>query len=498
MLSWLIYIMIYLGSILMVYSIFCFARFVRYVKGIKSWKSENRILYIPLILLVMFLIGYVAIACFGNPDIIIAGVLFGGSLFVYIMYRLLNRITRQIVQNERLEADLIAVERSNEAKTAFLATISHEMRTPMNVILGLDDLALKNPALQDDTRRQLEKIGQSGKLLLGLINDILDVNRFETGGLTITNHPFSLKDMLSQIDAVVRTMCEEKNLQYRMTVDGDADRWFAGDQTQLERVLLSVLDNAVKYTESPGSVCFAISQADAGDRVALQFAVTDTGVGMDQAFLPKIFGLFSQEDESFTNRYGGSGLSLRIAKNIIDEMGGTISVISKKGVGSTFTVTVPLEPVEAPEQADDSEATLPALEGRRILIVEDLPENAEIVADLLELEGAESEHAENGQIALQMIGDNPEGYYDAVLMDLRMPEMDGLTSTRNIRRMDRSEAKTMPIIALTANTAEIDIQHCLESGMDAHLSKPVDADLLYRTIRQSLRSTHSSQGGDKA
>ena len=489
MIDWIIYAMVYLGSALMVLNIYCFARYIRYVHQIRAGNRDNRVLYLPVVLLVMFLLGYLAIGIIGNPDLIVAGVLFSGSVFVFIMYRLLNSITHQIVESERMEAEFIAAEKSNRAKTAFLATISHEMRTPMNVILGLDDIALKDPDVPERTRCQLEQIGQSGRHLLGMINNILDLNRVETGTLTVDCQPFDLADALAQIDAVAGALCKEKGLQYSSYAQEGALQWYMGDQAQLQRALLCLLDNAAKYTDAPGSVAFSVERAGGN----LTFTVRDTGIGMDEAYLARCFELFSQEDDSFTSRHGGSGLGLPITKSIIDCMGGTVTATSKPGVGSVFTVTVPLEVAEAPAPLEEPTDALPPLEGKRILIAEDIDENAEIVADLLELEGAESERAENGRIALEMIEGRPEGYYDAVLMDLRMPEMDGLTATKRIRQLDRGDAKRLPIIALTANAAEIDVQHSLEAGMNAHLSKPADAELLYNTLRQAIGASRVSK-----
>ncbi|MBR3538437.1 MAG: response regulator, partial [Eubacterium sp.] len=211
----------------------------------------------------------------------------------------------------------------------------------------------------------------------------------------------------------------------------------------------------------------------------------DTGIGMDEEFISHVFDAFSKEDEGITNRFGGSGLGLSVTKKAVDLMGGSINVESKKGKGSSFTVTLPFRITEkkAPVLPQKEESNL---EGKKILIVEDLPENAEIVADLLELEGVETEHAENGQVALEMFRNRDAGYYDAILMDLRMPVMDGLTATREIRALTRPDAKTIPIIALTANAFDSDIKASLSAGMNVHLAKPTDADLLYLTLKGEI------------
>ena len=262
----------------------------------------------------------------------------------------------------------------------------------------------------------------------------------------------------------------------------------------IKQALISVLDNAVKYTDAPGTVTFFVDVASADEASkVVRFSVGDTGVGIAPDFIDRVFNVFDQEDESFTNRFGGSGLGLAAAKSKVNLMGGDITVSSVKGEGSTFTVTVPLvscEGAEGPAEVEDEVL----LDGRRILVVEDVDESAEIAEDLLELEGAETERAENGQIALDMFTQSPEFYYDAILMDLRMPVMDGLEATRRIRALDRPDARIVPILALTANAFDSDVQHSLDAGMNVHLVKPTSADKLYESICQLIRQAESQLG----
>ncbi len=486
----IIYLMVYLGAALMVFNIYGFVRFAKTVRKQHDWEEQNGILYIPIVLLVLFLLGYLAVGIFGKPDLIVAGILFGGSGFVFIMYKLLGGITRRIAEKEQLEAALAAAEEANAAKNSFLAGISHEMRTPMNVILGLDGMALKDQTLQPRTRGYLEKIGLSARHLLGLVNNMLDMNRIRTGLLTVRQEAFSLQEMLEEVNAIAGALCEEKGLRYEYAVPEDCGHCL-GDETQLKRVLLSILDNAVKYTNVPGTVRFETERLS-GEVTGqvFRFSVTDTGVGIDPGFLPQIFEPFTQEDDSATTQYSGSGLSLSVAKSTTELMGGSIEAKSRKNAGSTFTVTLPLqateEKTEVPGASEQTEEKLESLEGRRVLLAEDLPENAEIVMDLLELEGVETEHAENGQIALEMFGGHPENYYDAILMDLRMPVMDGLTATRKIRAMERPDAKTIPILALTANAFESDVEQSLKAGMNVHLAKPADSEMLYDALKRQI------------
>ena len=486
MLTTAIYILIIAGAALMVYNIIGFIRFSRSIKKQKTWDSGYAILYFPIVLLVMFLAGYIFVGVFGQPDIVMAGILFFGSVFVFIMYRMLIKVTGKIQETEKREAHIRVSEESSRVKASFLASISHELRTPMNVIMGLDSLALKNPDLQPETRDYLEKIGLSANHLLDLINNILDMNNLMSGSLEVKNEEFSLSDLLDQINSIVQVLCSEKNLEFHFASDENAGGYYIGDEMLLRQALLSILENAVKYTDE-GSVDFSVECVPGdGATSTVLFTVKDTGIGIDKDFLPKMFESFSREDDSATNRYGGTGLSLAVTKKVIGLMNGEITVESVKGEGSTFVISIPMAHTSCQSSGGVNQADEVSLEGCRVLIVEDIPENAEIVQDLLELEGVETEHAENGQIALDMLGRSEPGYYDAVLMDLRMPVMDGLEATRRIRNMDRTDLKEIPILALTANAFESDVKASLEVGMNEHMAKPTDADSLYSSLKKYI------------
>ena len=297
-----IYAMVYLGSALMVFNIFGFIRFARKAAG-KMKGRKKTILYIPIILLVMFLLGYLAVGIFGNPDLIVSGILFGGSIFVFVMYVMLDRITKHLMEREQLEAKLMVTEESNRAKTEFLSGVSHEMRTPLNVILGLDTMALKDESLSDETRDRVEKIGSSARHLLSLINNILDMNSMETGEFTVKNGEFDLDETVTQINAIAETQCAEKGLTYSCVVSDEAQGAYFGDEMRLRQIILSLLDNAVKYTDA-GTVTLSINSTSDGQ---LRFTVRDTGVGISADFLPKIFEVFSKEDTSSTSSRDGSG-----------------------------------------------------------------------------------------------------------------------------------------------------------------------------------------------
>ena len=483
--DWLIYGMVYAGSALMVYNIVSYIRFELRLQKNKKWEKERRVLHLPIFLLVMFLFGYLAIGLFGHPDIIVSGILFGGSVFVFVMFELIQRITNRIQENERLETELKVAEETSRVKSTFLSNMSHEMRTPLNAIMGLDALALQNPDLPEETRAQLEKVGISAKHLLRMINDILDMNSIEAGSMTLREEEFSLRETLELANIVTRNRCEEKGLTYESRFADDLDDYYVGDETMLKHALLNVLSNAVKFTPAPGKVTFTAEQtvSEGADR-ELRFTVSDTGIGIDKSFIPNLFTPFSRGDTSTTNTVGGSGLGLALSKRVTEMMGGGITVESKKGEGSTFTLTVRLKASDrkAERAADNIEGETP-LNGLKVLIVEDIDLNAEIVADLLDLEGISSDRAENGLVAVDMFSRSKPGEYDAILMDLRMPVMDGLDATRIIRDQNRPDAKTIPILALTANAFDEDVRNSLEAGMNAHMAKPVDPDILFENLR---------------
>ena len=422
-------------------------------------------------------------------------------------------------REKQIEIEKALAEESSRAKTSFLSNMSHEIRTPMNAIIGLDKIALRDPELTPRTRDHLEKIGASAKHMLGLINDILDMSRIESGRMVLKTEEFSFREFLDQINIMISGQCMEKGLHYECNRIGQISDYYIGDDMKLKQVLINILGNSVKFTDPPGSVSLTVEQTEARDgKCVLRFVMKDTGVGMDPEFLPKIFETFSQEDATNTNRYGGSGLGMAISKNIVEMMAGSIQVESEKGKGSAFTVNVTLGesgrtldseqeqplPDGGGKSGAEGNGTGPASEeenakislaGKRVLMAEDVEQNAEILADLLELEDIESELAVNGAEAVRLFSENPPGYYDAILMDVRMPVMDGLNATREIRAMNRADAKTIPIIAMTANVFDEDVERSLQAGMNAHLSKPVVPEIMYKTIG-GLIAQHQDASGD--
>lgn len=533
-----------------------------------------------------------------------------------------------MAKNEALTEALVSAEQANRAKNTFLSGMSHELRTPLNAIIGLDALALKNSELSDETRSYLEKIGDSADNLLSMINDILDLSRIESGRVSLSKTTFLLGNLIEQINDKVMTLCTNKGLTYKCSFLTPVDISNIGDDSKLKEVLMTLLTNAIKYTEAPGNVTFTIEKVDeVEDQSTLRFVVKDTGVGIEEEYVSRLFH-YSESDDEFGAQFGSSGLGLAITNKIVNMMNGTIDVKSELNVGTEVTVTIPLQinrqedvdferrldldtlyvlvvdddPIEAEhakavleevgirsdycisgqealrkietqhvkhkpynivlmdwnmpgmngreasaeiQRLYRGETTVVALtaynwddireeahqvgvnnsitkplfvssiienfeniarrsnlhvfkeknkanlNGRRILLAEDVEINAEILIDSLELENIKVDHVTNGEAAVEMFDKSTAGIYAAILMDVRMPVMDGLEAAKQIRAMSREDAKKIPIIALTANAFDEDVQRSIEAGMNAHLSKPIEIDNLLRILGELIYKAES-------
>ena len=441
-------------------------------------------------------VSLINIRVFYRPLMIVMSLLILFTILEAIVF--LTIIYNQSVKNLAV-ASAEAAENASRAKSRFLSRMSHEIRTPINAIIGLDSIALRDESISPHTRDELNKIGTSARHLLSIVNDILDMSRIESGRMELKEEIFSFRDFLEQICIIVDGQCEDKGLRFVCSREEGLEEYYIGDSLKLKQVLINVLGNSVKFTDAPGTITLNVTQtACDNERATLRFEMTDTGIGMDKAFIPKLFEAFSQEDTGNTTRYGGSGLGMAITRSFVEMMGGTIRVESEKGFGSSFTVTVTVGRAKENEKAatagKDAKSAEVLPDRLHLLIVEDQEMNAEVLADLLELENISSEWAENGKRGVEMFAESEKGRFDVILMDMRMPVMDGLTATREIRKLDRPDASTIPIIALSANAFEEDVRQCLEAGMNAHLSKPVDLDRLKETLGRLLETRTEKSG----
>ena len=403
-----------------------------------------------------------------------------------------SEMREQMAQSRALSDALIAAEEASKAKTAFLSNMSHEIRTPMNAIIGLDSIALNDPDISAQTREYLEKIGISANHLLALINDILDMSRIESGRLTLKNEEFSFSALLEQLNTMFSSQSAEKGLHYNCRMTGAADDCYIGDSMKLKQVLINILSNAVKFTPEGGNIDLTVERtAQFENKSVLRFAVSDTGIGISEDYLPHIFDSFSQEDSSATNRYGSSGLGLAITKSIVEMMNGNIEVKSEKGRGTTFIVTVTLLDCERKGECYDDRHMPPS--EMSVLVIDDDPIACEHAKLVLEKTGIACEIAYSGADALEMVKlrharSNP---YNLILVDLKMPDMDGVETTREIRKIIGHESA---IIIITAYRWDDVLEDAVNAGVDSFIAKPLFANNVIEEFRAALRRKNAAKG----
>ncbi|MDR3288979.1 MAG: response regulator [Peptococcaceae bacterium] len=375
---------------------------------------------------------------------------------------------------------------ANKAKSEFLSRISHELRTPLNAILSLAKLGLNDKELRESTKR-FEKIVSSSAHLSNIINDVLEMSRMESGKTEIRYAPMDVAELIEECVSMLALRAQENHNELVSSVDLCVPRRLLGDEFRIKQIIINLVSNALKFTENGKVAIDVVCAEKTDDFFLLNFSVTDTGIGMSEEFLGKIFTPFEQEDSFLSRRYEGSGLGLSISYNLVGLMGGFMEVRSKLGEGSHFDfavkfATVPEDTAQS-EEGGGPEAEEISLEGKRLLLVEDVEINRRIVAELLSESGVEIEEAVDGEEAVEKFANSPLYYYDCILMDVQMPKMDGYKATRAIRQISR-EDNGVPIIAMTANALKEDVDQALASGMNSHLSKPIDFELCINTIKQ--------------
>ena len=392
----------------------------------------------------------------------------------------------QLKQLQLMEHALESAKQSEAAREQFFSQMSHDMRTPLNVIIGTAQLAQRT--CEEKSQTYLKKIQVAAHQLLSLINDILEISRIEQAGLHLENRQFDLAETVSQCVSAFQTQAELQEKELTLSLQLDSTQVY-GDSFRLQQILNNLLSNALKFTGKGDRIQVSVEQLQKDKHAKYRLVVADTGIGMSKEFLPKLFLPYERETRFSTQTVLGTGLGMPIVKSIITSMGGQIQVDSTLGEGSTFTLTLPMETAEeqTPVPSDTSQSPKDlshSLSGKRVLLAEDYDMNMEITTELLQMCGAQVAQAWNGQEALEQFQASQPGYFDVILMDMNMPVMDGCTGAAAIRALDRPDSQTVPILALTANAFAEDIAASSQAGMNAHMAKPVDMEQLAALLQQ--------------
>ena len=414
------------------------------------------------------------------------------SIFWFWTYRTNQAHQKQEQEkDEKYKAELLIAakkaEAANEAKTEFLQRMSHDIRTPINGICGMVNMAEHYP---DDMEKQTEyraKVKEASNLLLELVNDVLDMSKFESGKIVLEEIPFNLGSISREVFVVIEQMAAEQNIRIMWEKKEITHRNFIGSPGYVKRVMMNILSNAVKYNRENGQIyisCIEIP-SEQPERTTMEFVCRDTGIGMAEEFQKCVFEPFAQEHTGSRTKFAGTGLGMAIAKSLVEKMGGTITCESKEGMGTTFMIRVPFKiDLNADKQEEQKDVSEKSIKGLHILLAEDNELNMEIAEFMLQNEGAKVTKAWNGQEAVEMFSKSEPGEFDVILMDIMMPVMNGYEAARRIRSLDREDAKEVPIIAMTANAFTEDRIRAKEAGMDEHIAKPVDVELLIKVIHK--------------
>ena len=410
-------------------------------------------------------------------------------MIIYLQFKM--RRYRDALHEKELEKAVLEAKNANEAKTRFLFNMSHDIRTPMNAIIGFSELLEKHIDEKDKAIDYLGKIKSSSNFLLSLINYVLEMARIESGKLVLKKEVRCVTDLIESLTDVFEPGVKKKFITYSCETDIQ-HKYVICDEIKVREIFINIIGNSVKYTPEGGKISVSVKEEpfEKENYIAYRIIVEDNGIGMSKEYLPHIFEEFSREHTSTESKVTGTGLGLPIVKSLIDMMGGTIEVESQLGCGTKMTVVLPFELASEKqileEKQKEKEKTSDSILGKRVLLAEDNELNAEIAMTVLKENGLKAERAANGKQCIEMLKKMPEDYYDMILMDIQMPEMDGYEATKLIRNLDDARAD-IPIVAMTANAFEEDRQKALESGMNAHVSKPVDMNMLFKVMTQILK-----------
>ena len=405
------------------------------------------------------------------------------SVFLIVLILILGLLQKARIAEKKAK-------KANSAKTDFLRHMSHDIRTPLNGIIGMINISERYYGDKERLYECKAKVMESMDYLQSLLNNVLDIGKVESGTLQLVNKPFDLVAMLVKQISIIETNAKEYGIRFEGGVSMSTfhHRYVIGSEEYLNRLLMNLAGNAVKYNRSGGKVSLYFNEISSDDKTAVfEFVCSDTGLGMSEEFQKHAFESYAREGKETTNGYSGAGLGLSIVKDIVDMMNGTIKLESKENVGTTFTVTIPLEIDHNAEKEQQKKVEKPDLSGKSVLVVEDNELNLEIAKMLLEDEKMVVTTAENGEEAVDIVSQSVPGRFDFIFMDIMMPVMDGLEAARQIRTLNRKDTKEIPIIAMTANAFQDDIRDCIDAGMNAHIAKPIDSKKIEDTLQLVLK-----------
>lgn len=387
-------------------------------------------------------------------------------------------------ENNLLKEAILQAENAIETKSAYLSHMSHDIRTSINGIIGMTSIAIKSFEDKDKMLDCLKKVDSSSQYLISLVNDILDMSRIESGKMSVNHESIDIRKVIDSCALITEGLLAQRNVELVREFAVFKHPLLIGDELHLSQILINILGNAVKFTPDRGKIYFQVKEKSVKDgKTVYHFEIEDTGIGMEPSFLNKIWEPFIQENSGNRSSHKGTGLGMAITKKLVDLMSGIITVESKMGIGSKFVVEIAFDIDLNTQETEITQESEVNLNGMKVLLVEDNGLNMEIAKTILEDEGIDVTTAENGQLAVNIFNNCPECMFDAILMDIRMPIMDGLDAAKTIRELPKTDAKTIPIIAMTADAYDEDMRKTVDAGMNAHLTKPIQQNQLFQTLR---------------